>query len=338
MTKGFAKRALTWGLAGALTCAMAGCSYLLPTEEETLAPPLVETKEVEYVTVPVTRGNVVEQKKGNGVFRSSKTSEVFFEAADGRLAKILTAYGADVQEGDVLLELTADDLQYQYETAKIRYEIQEATLKRTSGSYNRKMQQYQVDLAKLELDHLEKKLANTQLKAPISGKITYLAEMKVGDTLEPYKSYISISDPSEVLLVVTGDSSYDFINGRDVTVKIKDQEFKGKVVQSPYDEPETLEENTDDPYAVFEVYDLPEELKTLGREAQVTMVANSREDVLTIPINVLREYNGRNYVQVLQDGVKMEKDVVVGLKGTMDNSTVYEIVSGLEEGEQVIVK
>ena len=68
------------------------------------------------------------------------------------------------------------------------------------------------------------------------------------------------------------------------------------------------------------------------------MVANSREDVLTIPTNVLREYNGRTYVQVLQDGVKMEKDVVVGLKGTMDNSTVYEIVSGLEEGEQVIVK
>ena len=99
MTKGFAKRALTWGLAGALTCAMAGCSYLLSTEEETLAPPLVETKEVEYVTVPVTRGNVVEQKKGNGVFRSSKTSEVFFEATDGRLAKILTAYGADVKGG-----------------------------------------------------------------------------------------------------------------------------------------------------------------------------------------------------------------------------------------------
>ena len=49
--------------------------------------------------------------------------------------------------------------------------------------------------------------------------------------------------------------------------------------------------------------------------------------------NVVRNYMGRRYVQVLEDGLKKERDVQVGL----ETSTDVEIIKGLEEGEEVVV-
>ena len=337
MTKSFVKRALAWGLVGAMTWAMAGCSYLLPVEEELLAPPLVATKEVEYTTVQVGRGDVVETVKASGSFRASNTVQAFFET-DGRIDKVHVGYGDEVKAGDVLMTLMAADTEYQYEAAKIRYAMQEETLSRTYGTAAKKMQQYQLDLAKLELDNLERKMESTILRAPIDGDVTYLADIRAGDSVAAYKVCISVSDPHDVGLLVTGEKAYGLISGREVTVRVNNQDFTGKIMQNPYDVPEdAVNYNVDDVYAVIMVEGLPEELATIGREAQVTMVKNSRTAVLTLPTNAVREYNGRTYVQVLQDGVKIEKDIVVGLKGTSENAAVYEIVSGLEEGESVII-
>ena len=86
-------------------------------------------------------------------------------------------------------------------------------------------------------------------------------------------------------------------------------------------------------YAVFKVDNVPEGLFTLGRECTVSVITNSRYNVLTIPANVLHEYGDRTYVLVLQDGVKVERDIVVGLKA----NNMYEVISGLEEGEEVII-
>ena len=338
MKRNFLKRVMALSLVAAMLAAFAGCSYLLPAEEEALEPPLVATKEVTYTTVKVTRGDLAKEVRGDGTFYSSSTKEVSFPAPGGRLAEIVAKYGSDVKAGDVLLKLTAGDIQYQYDCAKIRYEIQTssyAQMKRQGAdAYSLKMQNYQVQLAKLDLDNLQKQLDSTTLLSPIDGKVTYMGEMKVGDVLEPFKSYMTVSDPTQLLLAVVGDASYNFVTGRDVTVKITDQTFKGKVLQNPNDKPTSLgDQKKDQAYAVIEVYDVPTELMTLGREATVTMIAESRQNVLILPTNAVRDYNGRNYVQVLEDGVKVEKDVVLGLKAVPE----YEIVSGVEEGEEVII-
>jgi macrolide-specific efflux system membrane fusion protein len=338
MKRNFLKRVMALSLVAAMLAAFAGCSYLLPAEEEALEPPLVATKEVTYTTVKVTRGDLAKVVNGDGTFYSSNTEEVSFPASGGRLAKIVAKYGSDVKKGDVLLELTADDIQYQLDGAKIRYDIQTASYaqmkKQGANAYSLKMQNYQVQLAKLELDHLQQQLDSTKLLSPIDGKITYMGDMKAGDVLEAFKSYMTVSDPTKLLLAVVGDTSYNFVTGRDVTVKIGDQTFKGKVLQNPNDKPTSLGgQKEDQAYAVIDVYDVPAELKTLGRDATVTMIAESRQNVLILPSNVVRDYNSRTYVQVLEDGVKVEKDVVLGLKA----GTQYEIVSGVEEGEEVIV-
>jgi hypothetical protein len=47
---------------------------------------------------------------------------------------------------------------------------------------------------------------------------------------------------------------------------------------------------------------------------------------------LIKNYSGRNYVVLLEDGMRVERDVEIGL----ETGTDVEIVSGLEPGEQVI--
>ena len=72
----------------------------------------------------------------------------------------------------------------------------------------------------------------------------------------------------------------------------------------------------------------------MGKSASVELIRERKEDVIVIPRNVVSMYSGESYVQVLEDGVKKERMIETGIK----NVTSIEVVSGLEEGEEVIIK
>ena len=72
----------------------------------------------------------------------------------------------------------------------------------------------------------------------------------------------------------------------------------------------------------------------LGTIASVTKVKSVSENAVVIPKHIVKYTDDRTYVQVLRDGVKVEVDIVTGI----ENATEIEVVSGLEEGEKVIVK
>jgi macrolide-specific efflux system membrane fusion protein len=61
-------------------------------------------------------------------------------------------------------------------------------------------------------------------------------------------------------------------------------------------------------------------------------VLEEAEDVLYVPFNTVKKANNRVFVYVLEDGVRMIRDIEIGLEGNM----LTEIVSGLFEGEIVI--
>ena len=55
---------------------------------------------------------------------------------------------------------------------------------------------------------------------------------------------------------------------------------------------------------------------------------------IVIPKYLVKTLSGKNYVQVYKDGVKKEADVETGIS----NATEIQIVSGLSEGDEVVVK
>ena len=72
-----------------------------------------------------------------------------------------------------------------------------------------------------------------------------------------------------------------------------------------------------------------------GMTADLTIHAASKENVLTIPKGAIQEKDGKITVEVLNGKSTQQKEIKIGLKGSND---LIEVVSGLEEGEEIIVK
>ncbi len=84
----------------------------------------------------------------------------------------------------------------------------------------------------------------------------------------------------------------------------------------------------------IEIIDPLPEGELLGKTASVELIREKKEDVIVVPRNVVSMYSGESYVQVLENGIKKERIIETGIK----NVTSIEVVSGLAEGEEVIIK
>ncbi|BDR15551.1 hypothetical protein VspSTUT11_35270 [Vibrio sp. STUT-A11] len=86
--------------------------------------------------------------------------------------------------------------------------------------------------------------------------------------------------------------------------------------------------------AVFDV-DNPEGILRIGMTAQVSIVLEESQDTLIIPAQVLQKAGGKNAytVPVLENGQVVHKPVKVGI----NNKVNVEILSGLQQGDQVVL-
>ena len=72
----------------------------------------------------------------------------------------------------------------------------------------------------------------------------------------------------------------------------------------------------------------------VGTVADISYIKEQAENAIVIPKYLVKTLSGKNYVQVYKDGVKKETDVETGIS----NATEIQIVSGLSEGDEVVVK
>lgn len=71
-----------------------------------------------------------------------------------------------------------------------------------------------------------------------------------------------------------------------------------------------------------------------GLSCEVNIVTMSKENVIAVPVNAVKFVSGKAYVTVKKkDGTTEDREISVGVR----TSNFYEVLSGLEEGEIVIV-
>ena len=63
-----------------------------------------------------------------------------------------------------------------------------------------------------------------------------------------------------------------------------------------------------------------------------TVLIEERDDVLWLPQSAIRQFSGRNFIVVQNEGVQQRVDVRLGLEG----DGRVEILEGAEEGQTVI--
>lgn len=332
------KAALTLVLVTAMILG-AGCQYLLPEEEEPLAPPLVQAKEITYSTVAVeTAAHLEKYETTNARASASVQESLYFDYSGGRIDEILVKSGQEVKKGDTLIKLNTGDLKYEIDRAY--YALQKARL--TVDALKADPNTSDIDLQKAELDvktcssqysQLSSKRSHSTLVSPIDGIVTYVTTAKTGENVEAYTPLVTVSDDTQLILTFENTSTNnDYKTGMNVELTFENQTYQGTISSVPFDRPEAVPDNQKNTVFITCEDALMAILKP-GDEVKVKAIVASSDNALVVPRNVILSDGSRRFVQVVENGVKTERDVKVGL----ETSTYSEILEGLSEGELVIV-
>ncbi len=180
-------------------------------------------------------------------------------------------------------------------------------------------------------------LEDTRVRAPESGTITRI-DISLGELVQAYKSSFVLQDTEQLLL----EANVNEANITKVTpgmlVEVTfdafsfDQTFMAEVVS--VDIASTLVSGVVN-YRIKAV--LKDELPYLrpGMTANMTLIVDKKEDVLSVPgRSVIEKEDGSKYILTKDGKENSEVLVEIGFEG---DGTIVEVLSGLSEGDEIVV-
>lgn len=314
---------------------LGGC-FLLPKEEEILAPPIMEPPEISYKTIGVVRKDIEDAVRVTGYFVYAEQESVQFRTASGRLGSIDVEYGDIVEEGQILARLVTGNVELRIRQQEIQVRKLELSLdrKKLTGAdrYELEIASLDLELAQIQLQQLINELETSLLRSPMDGEIVYITNASEGDYIDSYRTMFQVADRSKLYISYSGSNLSEFRLGMEVSVTYDDETYIGEVVmtpaQFPFDAPDSQKRQI-----LFEVAGLPDDADK-GDSARIELILQKSEDALVIPRSQVQRYMGRKYVYVLEDGVRVERNIETGI----ENATEAEVTEGLEEGELIVLR
>ncbi len=328
-------------IAAVFSLSLAGC-YFFPREEEVLAPPIKEPQKVTYETIDVKRGTIEKVFRCTGIFASSSQKDLSFKDRGGRLKSITVKIGDTVKKGDTIAELETDtienDIKLQEITikkSKIEYDKIKTRIEIEGGGNKSELELAELDLeaAGLRLEGLKKELEQCMLTSVIDGEVVYISDVKLGDMISAYQTIARVADPSQLQLEYSSDEGAgDFRVGMKPDIVMGDNNYKGEVVMAPGSMPADVDEELKNTVRI-KIDNLPKDI-SIGASASIRLTLEKLDNVIVLPKQVINTFIGRKFVNVLNNGIREERDVELGIQ----TDTQVEVVKGLSEGEKIIIR
>ena len=178
-------------------------------------------------------------------------------------------------------------------------------------------------------------LESLEIKAPFDG-VVFAVTAQVGETYPAETALFTVGDPNalEVIANVT-EEDYPLLSvGQEVEIYFDarpDTNAQGKVER-------IIPQRIEGDHPLYNIYiklkDIPDGLAD-GMTADTAITIAGRTAVLCLPRAVVRASNGDTTTVKVWDGVQeAAKEIRIGLRG----DTNVEIVSGLNEGDQVVTR
>lgn len=194
-----------------------------------------------------------------------------------------------------------------------------------------------VSSAQVAVETAQNNLANATLRAPVPGVVATLTgqagESSSGTATNPFLSIANITSLQLHGTVGEGDVAKLRL-GQVATVTVDAvgtaTRMTGKVTL--IDPVATIQQGVP-VYGVDVAVDVPDAAVRPGMSGTANVILASRTNVLTVPNLAIRTTGGRRGVQVMREGKAVDAQVVLGIA----TDTVTEVVSGLEEGELVVL-
>jgi HlyD family secretion protein len=193
----------------------------------------------------------------------------------------------------------------------------------------------QIEQAQANVNLINNQISEYTLIAPQDGTVTAL-NGEVGEIVSLTEPFASMMVPNgfEIKTNIAEVDIAKIKSGDDVDITFdalgSDKHFTGKV--SEIDPAETVISGVVY-YNVTTLFTDGDNLIKSGMTANMDIMTAKSTNVLKVPFQAVKEKDGKKYVQVVAAKDKFnDTDINIGLKGDTD----YEIVSGLNEGQDVV--
>lgn len=257
--------------------------------------------------VTVTRGSIRNFISCTGTVLPKNRLELK-PPVNGRIEKILVQEGDKVKTGQILAWMSSTDRAALLDAARGKGEE--------------------------SLKYWEEVYKPIPLPAPIDGEVI-VATTQPGQTVTAADAVLVLSDHLIVRAQVDETDIGKITNDMKTIITLDaypDKKIKAKV-EHIYYESQTVNNVT-----IYLVDLAPQEVPPFfrsGMNASVDFMVQEKKDILIIPVNAVNK-NGENYVLLKKAGVKDPITTRVELGITDDKN--FEVVSGLNENDQIIVK
>ena len=351
------------GLILVLLIITTACSSSAKSQQEQATPTPIPTSIVPLKpTYTVEKGEIIDQLQFSGRITPVDEHPLYFQTG-GRVRKVYFTDGQTVKTGDVIADLEGiDDLQRQlegnqlsmrrsqlyYDISKKNFEIFVATTPKWTTAYTATLaiQQDELELAQISLReaelstmNLEDVVATSQLVSPIDGVLLSLT-VSEGRGVEPYKDVAVVANINnlEVSAELTSTDLSRLAEGLTVSAELfgtPGTTVTGFIRRLPYPfggGGNTKVQDQDPSTRIQLDRSLAEVGWNLGDMIKVTVVLQKKEEVLWLPPQAIRSFEGRKFV-VVQDGSMQQRvDVKTGIVST----DRVEMIDGLKEGQIVV--
>lgn len=297
-------------------------------------------------TVEVQRGSIDVTIQTIGRVESTGSTTVRAETA-GEVAIVAAGAGDFVVAGDILVQLDTEPLERARAAAMQVLEDAEFALQlaQQQASENLDDENFtlavlqagqRVDSAQRALNDAEEALRNAVIAAPRDGVVLETL-VGVGDIINRTQPVMTLYTRNDLEVIANVDE-LDLVNvepGAAATVRLDAfpaQEIAGAVVATA---PQAREQGGATVFPTTISIDIPDGLDIRpGMNADVTIVTDARDEALLVPQQAVRTVGERAFVTLVEDGERMEREVLLGYR----SGGQVEVVSGLAEGDRVTLQ
>lgn len=229
------------------------------------------------------------------------------------------------------------------EEPQVDVEALRTQLNQTLKSYNQNLtkvqNQYAQQLSSVKdsiyiqekkIEELKESIKSRQIYAGIDGSVTFVREYEEGAVSVEDEVVFMIADIDSSVFFISGEEAALLEVGQELMIEYDKEEHEARVI-----EPKELglPEKEDGEIVRYIQLVNPDPSLDEGTNGSISIVLESRQDVLYVKSSVIKNMDGKSIVYYLDEtGLKSMKEVETGL----DNGDYVEIISGLTENEEII--
>ena len=355
-------------LAALLVCALCLSSCALLPEEETFeSAPVIKTYEAKsYKLAVVTRDELIKSVRISCSYVPVQTEKLTFAVGGEYIDEIFVSPGDTVEAGQVLGQLRLNGVEDQIEACRETLTSLELQLRqlaeRQSLAEKKTRIQYALDAKGLEtalrsleetyarqrqsledsrmltgerLAEYEKRLSDRQLRATLSGTVTYVRAFSEGARSTLGERVITVADSTLSLFKAETEYWDHFTPGETRIITVSKREYEAVVTsEAELGLPETEKTEGKRGVVYFKLTQPALDLEDNDR-GSLELVLDTREDALLLPEKAVSLMGDKQVVYYLdEEGVRRFREVTTGLAA---NGQI-EVLSGVSEGDEVIAE